>query len=225
ISITYYDQVDLSNGNITIYQIIDSKHAIIRQIVSGVNNQYCSLSSDGNSVIINVISSTFNSPGQKYYIQVDTDFVKSRSIKDPLLGVQSRIWQFSTDDISANNMHTGSIQGLLHLTADGTQMFLQMNNKDKSAFFASLKNELSQIIPVKSERLSSREVHQVLYGGAPFEQVQLFFTISDSNDNTQRSASLVVQDLNTMVRNSDITIISVGNFTKYLDKNYGFVIR
>ncbi|KAF0543330.1 hypothetical protein F8M41_004113 [Gigaspora margarita] len=50
ISITYYDQVDLSNGNITIYQIIDSKHAIIRQLVTGDNNQYCSLSSDGNSV-------------------------------------------------------------------------------------------------------------------------------------------------------------------------------
>lgn len=107
ISITYYDQVDLSNGNITIYQIIDSKHAIIRQLVTGDNNQYCSLSSDGNSVIMNVISSTFISPGQKYYVQVDTDFVKSRSIKDPLLGVQSCIWQFSTDDISTNNMHTG----------------------------------------------------------------------------------------------------------------------
>ncbi|CAG8748101.1 17689_t:CDS:1, partial [Racocetra fulgida] len=69
----------------------------------------------------------------------------------------------------------------------GTQMFYQMNSGDKSAFFASLKNELSQFIPVKLERLNLIKGFQVANRGTSFaEQVQFLLTISDSDDNTER---------------------------------------
>ncbi|CAG8636833.1 3436_t:CDS:2 [Dentiscutata erythropus] len=214
ISITFYDQVDLSEGNITIYQIIDSDNAIVRQVVSGNNNQYCTLSSDGKSVIINVIPSAFNSPGQQYYVQIDNNFVRSRSFKEPLLGIQPPPLE--------NFTRAADTTGLLCLTTIGTQMFRQMNSSAKSAFFKSLKSELSQIIPVKPERLSSNENSQAISGGTPSEQALISLTISDSKNNTDRSVPLVIQDLNTMIGNIDVTLISAGNVTKYLDKNYGF---
>ncbi|CAG8621603.1 756_t:CDS:2, partial [Cetraspora pellucida] len=206
ISITYYDQVDLSQGNLTIYQFIDSDNAIVRQIVSG-DSQFCTLSPDGKTVTINVISSTFNAPGQQYYVQVDNNFVRSKSLKEPLLGVQAR-----------------DTQGLLRLTPSGTQLFHQMNSSSKAAFFASLKSQLSQMIPVKLDRLSSSENSQVINSGTPSEQAVISITISEPKNNTERNVPLVIQDLNTMIQNSDITMISNGNATRYLDRGYGFIV-
>ncbi|CAG8642362.1 14528_t:CDS:2, partial [Racocetra fulgida] len=127
ISITYNDQVDLSQGNITIYQIIDSGNVIARQIVS-------------------------------------------------------------------------------------------------AAFFASLKSQLSQFIPVKLDRLSSSENSQVINGGTPSEQAIISIEISEPKNNSERNVPLVIQDLNTMVQNSAITMISQGNVTRYLDGGYGFTV-
>ncbi|CAG8498268.1 hypothetical protein C2G38_2254183 [Gigaspora rosea] len=223
ITITYYDQVDLSDGNITIYQIIDSDNTNIRQVVSGNNNQFCALSSDGKSVIVNVIPSTFNSPGNQYFVQVDNNFVKSRSLKEPLLGITLRIWQFTIADVM-NFTRAGDTTGLLRLSTSGTQMFRQMNSSAKKEFFASLKHQLSQAIPVKAERLSSNENSQTVNGGSSSEQVLISLTISDSKNTSDRSVPLAIQDLNSLIANSDVTMISSGNATKYLDKNYGFTV-
>ncbi|CAG8711116.1 15217_t:CDS:2, partial [Gigaspora rosea] len=198
ISISYFDQVVLSEGNISIYQIIDSDNVIIRQVVSGNNYQFCTLSSNGMIVTVNVISSTFNNPGQQYYVQVDNNFVRSRLSKEPLLGIQLRIWQFSTVALM-NYKHAGDANGLLCLTTDGTQSFHQMN-----------------------KRLSLNENPHTINAGTPSEQALILLTINDSKNNTDRSVPLVIQDLNTMIRNSDVTMISSGSVTRYLDKNFGF---
>ncbi|CAG8679954.1 3977_t:CDS:2, partial [Dentiscutata heterogama] len=200
ISITYYNQVDLSEGNITIYQIIDSDNAVVRQVVSGNNNQFCTLSNDGKSVTINVIPSTFNNPGQKYYVQIDNNFVRSQSFKEPLLGIQPRTWLFTLAPLE-NFTRAADTTGLLCLTTNGTR-----------------------IIPVKPERLSSNENSQTINGGTPSEQDLISLTISDPKNNIDRSVPLVIQDLDAMIRNIDITMISAGNVTKYLDKNYGFKV-
>ncbi len=95
LKIKYFDVVDLSNGNITIYQSNGSK----RQIVSMSNNgyeEYVKVDDDNTTISVKIIDSTFNRPGEKYYVLIDEDFVKSQNYKEPIYGIHYDVWNFTT---------------------------------------------------------------------------------------------------------------------------------
>ncbi len=95
LSIKYYNQVDLSKGNITIFQKNDRKN--IRQIIPGTNDEYIDIIDDGNGTTVNVkiIESTFNQFGGRYYVSIDNNFVKSRIFQEPLRGLNEDVWSFT----------------------------------------------------------------------------------------------------------------------------------
>lgn len=96
ITITYFKPVELSSGNILIYQVEDSGD-ILRQTVNGIaSNNYCSISDDELTVTVKVIKSAFSKPGGKFYIKVDNNFVKDKAHREPLRGITENIWKFNT---------------------------------------------------------------------------------------------------------------------------------
>lgn len=96
ITITYNEPVELSTGNISIYQFGDSG-SVLRQYVSGIDgNGFCSISDDGLIVTIDVIKSTFSKPLGKFYVKTDNNFVRNKAYKEPLIGIYENIWKFNT---------------------------------------------------------------------------------------------------------------------------------
>ncbi|CAG8513995.1 7988_t:CDS:2, partial [Cetraspora pellucida] len=88
LKITFYEPVLLSTGNITIYKASNGSE---RQRTMATMNDQCSISSDGLTVNIKLLESTFNEFGEKYYIQLDSNFVKDKNLSEPLSGIDKEI--------------------------------------------------------------------------------------------------------------------------------------
>ncbi len=85
----------MSEGNITIFQ---EDGELIRQIISGNNKDYITIINDENgttTVNVTIIGSTFSQFDKRYYVLIDNDFVKSRIYKEPLYGLNERVWSFT----------------------------------------------------------------------------------------------------------------------------------
>jgi hypothetical protein len=107
--IIYNQQVVLSDGSITIFQVKgsspDPSTDIIRQKInpSVASNAFCNGDPDlpcvriVNNTAVNVviISSTFNKPGGTYYALIDNNFVKNIVYDEPLYGLNKPIWSFT----------------------------------------------------------------------------------------------------------------------------------
>jgi hypothetical protein len=96
LNITFTIPIVLSNGTITIFQSNGSSNpGIVRQIINGLNNQNY-VTFDNDTVSINIIESTFNMPNTTYYVMIENNFVSSLLYNEPLPGLSSNIWSFTT---------------------------------------------------------------------------------------------------------------------------------
>ncbi|RHZ84041.1 hypothetical protein Glove_86g120 [Diversispora epigaea] len=183
ISITYNQPVELSTGNISIYQV-ENDGDILRQYVSGFrDSDYCSVSDDRLTVTVKVIKSTFSKPLAKNL--------------EPF---------------------AGSVTGLMRLTTEGTQYYENLTLTEKHQFFLNLQNELSKIIPINIDKLSSNEKTQV--DDTNGHQLILSINIKSSKD--ERSVNAIINDLDEMIKHKSMTLISSNPTTKFLDETYGF---
>ncbi|RHZ82304.1 hypothetical protein Glove_109g196 [Diversispora epigaea] len=180
ISITYYEPVELSDGNISIYKIDGSDNNIIRQFVNGIkSSDFCSISDDGLTITVKVIKSTFSNPNSQYYVKVGSNFARSQAYKESLMGIYN-IWKFNTIPIQ-DETYAGTASGVLRLTAEGTERYENLNSTGKDQFFANLHLELSKIIPVNITRLSSNGKTQV-DTNIPSRQMLISLNIESSKD-------------------------------------------
>ncbi|CAG8539424.1 13713_t:CDS:2 [Racocetra fulgida] len=115
-----------------------------------------------------------------------------------------------------------AVSGLLRLTLDGSTYYESLDSNGKTKFFASLQDDVSKILPIAPSRLSSNQHVQVDFSISPGRQIFLSLNLEQTRDKNERSVASLIRDLNTMVRNKDITPIGLGNTTKYLDDTYGF---
>ncbi|CAG8627461.1 33263_t:CDS:2 [Racocetra persica] len=114
ISITFHDRVSFSfsDANLTIYQRINQTN-IVRQLI---NAKICNKCTASDKVItLGVFKCTFNDPSGHYFIQMDNNFVKSSEYGEPMLGIDSDMWTFQTDNgrLESNNHYqidTSSIE-------------------------------------------------------------------------------------------------------------------
>ncbi|CAG8617731.1 14909_t:CDS:2, partial [Cetraspora pellucida] len=217
----FYDPVELSSGNISIYQTDNNQNDVLRQRTSGKNTAFCSISDDGLTVTVKALDSTFSKPNTMFYVKVDNNFVRSSAFREPLIGIGERIWKFNTEN--KEEPFAGSVSGLLRLTLDGSTYYDSLNSSGKSRFFSNLQDDISKALPVSPSRLSSNQHVQVDFSISPGRQIFLSFNIEQTRDKNERSVASIIRDLNTMVRNKDITPIGAGNTTKFLDETYGFV--
>ncbi|RHZ77774.1 hypothetical protein Glove_173g63 [Diversispora epigaea] len=217
ITLTYHEPVELSNGNIWIYQIDNSGNDIIRQYLKGVNS-FCSISENGLTVTVNVIKSTFSDPNSQFYIKVDNNFARSKTYRESLTGIYGNIWKFNTH--TSEEIFADTVYGVMRLTAEGTEYYENLNSTEKDQFFIDLHIDLSKIIPVNIERLSSNGKTQVDNTISPSHQIFISLNIESSKEG--RSVASIVIDLNDMIVYKNMTSVGLFPTTKYLDGDFGF---
>ncbi|CAG8457748.1 3633_t:CDS:10 [Funneliformis mosseae] len=216
LTITYYKGVDLSGGHILIFQDDGS----IRQNTSGIDNRYVSLSEDGTTVFVKIINCIFSQPGKNYYVSIGNNFVKSRIYQEPLYGIKERVWSFKPY-VAKEEKISDTVKGQVRLTANGTVYFNSLNESEQKNFFTKLRQELADAIPVSHERVTTNEKTQIDSSTSP---KQIFLSIDINKDKTkqERTVSYAIKALDNLIRNKTITVIEYGEYSRYLDENYGY---
>ncbi|CAB5330967.1 unnamed protein product [Rhizophagus irregularis] len=217
ISIDFYVRVTLSDGKLSIFQIIDQRK-ILRQTTSG---RGCILDNDDKRVIVNILDSTFSKSGGNYSIKIDNNFIKSRTYGEPLLGIRENIWNFTIEDKKHLYTITSSTSGLLRLTVDGTNIIKNSSNVEQNQFFNALLDELADTVQISRGRLSKNSKNQI----DPKSNDGRFLiniNIYESKNPYEKDVNSVIQDINYMMSYHDQSPIENGKLT-YLDFTYGFI--
>ncbi|RIA85737.1 hypothetical protein C1645_808122, partial [Glomus cerebriforme] len=215
IIVVYNIPVRLSSANVSIFQKSGEKYEpdLLRQTISG-DSRLCFVGNDNFTVHIPVFGSTFSQSNASYYITIDNDFVMSQKINEPLIGIPENIWMFSTDPSFKKEQHSDSVTGALRLNEEGSSIFLQTDNQ--SGFIKNLFQELSNIIPVNNQRLTSNGRWQ--YDPTAPKKVLLSFNINEAKDDATEQSSLTIYDhLNTLIAQKDYTALSNSNYTYFID--------
>jgi hypothetical protein len=219
ISIDFYEPVELSDGNLLIYQVTGNQ-PYLRQLIP---SKLCSVI-DNKTVVANVLESTFTTSEGSYFIKMDNNFVKDRESKGPLLGIKENVWNFNIEGKKDDT--SPSTTGLLRLTSNGTKFFDDNNlsqHDKRDEFFERLLSELSVAVPVDESRLHTDKKVQ-LDNGVTEKQylIPIFIKKSINNDN---NAVSIIRIIDTMIRNKNQTPIGTDQATiylGYLDELYGF---
>ncbi|CAG8544555.1 3296_t:CDS:10 [Cetraspora pellucida] len=238
--ITFFDPVVLSTGNLTIYKTSDNS---IRQRVSASMEEFCTIDPDGKTIIIKVISSTFNEYGELYSVTMDNNFVKSKEYNEPLKGFVGGNLKYNSSNILAlsdfyfidilidilyylvyrappsedRNVYSA------HLTTEATKTVLTLSRNDQTIYFNSLLDEISIKLPVRRERLNiygyPRPIHDSI---TDLENIEFYILIVNSPNPAQNENTVlgVVSNLDTMITDKAVTEFSIG-LTNDLDSTFG----
>ncbi|GES92229.1 hypothetical protein GLOIN_2v1869233 [Rhizophagus clarus] len=227
LTITYTVPVVLSNGTFTIFQNNGSSNpGIVRQIINGLNNnEYATINND--TVSVTIIESTFNNPGSTYYVTIENNFVLSLLYNGPLPGLSSNIWSFTTtseekEQESKIKQLFDGIYGKVKLTEDGTSYFDNLNHSQKNEFFNNLTQELANAVVVATERITTN-YRFVIDTESSSKQYFLSVKIEKPQDASDKWTKLIAKDLNVMIQNMDITVLTSESSSKYLESIYGYV--
>lgn len=120
-----------------------------------------------------------------------------------------------------NFLQIGTIYGVMRLTVEGTQYYGSLDSAEKHRFFTDLKTEISEIVPVSDELLSSSLRTQVDSSIKPNLQILISFNIQSSKND--RNPAAIVDDLNTMIRYKDVSPIGLKPTARYLDSEFGYI--
>jgi len=110
------------------------------------------------------------------------------------------------------------------LTPEGTKYFESLDDDGYKDFYMKLKQELADAIPVSSNRITTNENFEFDTSIPSELPKKIFLSINIEKDETkqERSVSSAVNDLDHLIRNQFITVISLGESSKYLDKEFGY---
>jgi hypothetical protein len=213
ITINFYDPVELSDGRLSIYQLIDNQPYLRQHI----DYTLCTLENDGRTLNAKIF--TFSNSNGTYYIKMDNNFVRDKEYKEPLLGIRDNVWNFNVEPKKVP--FAPSTTGLLRLTPDGTKYFDSLTSEEQTNFFNILLNDLSNTVPISRSRLTSNEKTQ-LDLSANERQYLISIVIKETRDDDDLSVVTVVNNIRTMVTNKYLTSINDGMASRYLDQIYSF---
>uniref|UniRef100_U9T4M6 Uncharacterized protein n=1 Tax=Rhizophagus irregularis (strain DAOM 181602 / DAOM 197198 / MUCL 43194) TaxID=747089 RepID=U9T4M6_RHIID len=231
LKITYTIPIVFSIGTITIFQSNGSSNpGIVRQTINGLNNQNY-VTFDNDTVSIDIIESTFNNPDSTYYVMIENNFVSTLSYNEPLPGLYSNIWSFTTlpeeekeKGSSKIKMFFDGIYGKVRLTKDGTSYFDTLNSNQINKFFNNLTQELADAVAVTSKRIITNYRFVIDTNiESSSKQYLLSIKIDKPQSASDRETKLITKDLDIMIRNMDITVLASGSSSKYLEPIYGYV--
>jgi hypothetical protein len=120
-----YDPVELSDGKLSIYQLIDNQPYLRQHILKSS----CTIVNDGRTVNAKVLDCTFSVSNGIYYVTMDSNFVIDKAYKESLLGIKDNVWSFNIEQNKVPS--ASSTNGLLRLTPDGQVIlivYLRDNN-------------------------------------------------------------------------------------------------
>ena len=102
----------------------------------------------------------------------------------------------------------------------GTSRFLKLSKSERSAFLSSLGNTLASIVPISPSRLSIFEKFRVESNNDK-KQVLLLIQIGAATSDMELGVNSVIDDLNVLIMNKDITAVSRFPETMLLDEDFG----
>jgi len=79
-------------------------------------------------------------------------------------------------------------------------------------------HQLAEIIPISDDRIIFNGYQK---DSTVLNQMLISIKILESNDNSVINASMIIDNLDTLIKNKEITSISKNNLTSMLDESYG----
>ncbi|RIA80993.1 hypothetical protein C1645_837726 [Glomus cerebriforme] len=219
INITFGRPIYLQKNNITIYQINNSKK-FLRQIFK-FDSKFINIDQDKNIVTLTIIESVFNVPGATYSLEIDEQLFRYRTgIDGSVLSNRSSIY-YNT----ATEEYKFAVKAtvLLRLTEDGTNLFEKSD--DKSLFLKNLTEGLAENIPLNDYsqiKINNYEIDKSINK----RQLLLSLLINPPVDKVNNiNVEQIKESLDIMIKNLEVTPLSLNNYTKYLDSSYGCALK
>ncbi|CAG8751925.1 9382_t:CDS:2, partial [Gigaspora margarita] len=210
LTITFTTNISLSSGNVSIYES-NGSFPILRQTFRGTDNRFVRLLNGTNGstqVQFDVLNTTFNQRSSDYFIQVDNAFVRDIQFNQPLLGIRPSIWFIRTAPESA----------IVRLTPEGSTYFRTLSDSNRSKFAVVMTQGLSTVIPCDKSRIQTTSNFQLDEN----KQVLLRIDVKNYvNSSKERVPTKVLKDLDSLIKNRDITGVSHEFATSMLDPSYG----
>ncbi|RIB25537.1 hypothetical protein C2G38_2138705 [Gigaspora rosea] len=129
-------------------------------MVSATMDEYCSMP-DNKTVDIKIIGSTFNQAGERYYVQMDPNFVRNKLLYEPLPGIDQGIVNYNSTYQGRPSEEAAIC--IARLTADATKKFQDLPPENQTTYFNSLFKEIAKKLPVRYERLTTDGNFQYVY--------------------------------------------------------------
>ncbi|RIB22741.1 hypothetical protein C2G38_2033335 [Gigaspora rosea] len=185
-------------------------------------HNFFNISSDGLSISINVLKSTFNEYDEQYIVTMDNNFVKGAKWNEPLKGIQEGVWVFKTDMPKNQKPNQDkTLMGLVRLTQEASKNFSAFKNNQSAyiAYIDRLLDDIAKKVPINRSRLNSINKPPKLFQ----DQIIIPISIDAATHENERNASELASDLAYMIMFKNITSISSG-VTNDLDQDYNLRI-
>src|SRR5437764_1347221 len=101
-----------------------------------------------------------------------------------------------------------STNGFLRLTDHRTLYFESLSSKEKLRFLQDLSSQLAEIIPVHSYRIKSNDNYKI-DTEAPLYKILISIKVIKSDNDSELNVLTIVDNLDNLVRNKGITLISM----------------
>jgi hypothetical protein len=122
-----------------------------------------------------------------------------------------------------NKVNAYNIDGKIRLTAEGTSYFesFRYDKIKVKIFFGNLTQELAKAIPVSPEGITTSGRYEI-DTSVSSQQYILSINIEKAKHYNENLINSVAADLDALIKNKLITVIGTGEYTKYLDEEYGY---
>ncbi|CAI2166578.1 1978_t:CDS:10 [Funneliformis geosporum] len=218
ITITFKNEIYLSSGNITIFQLENSEK-ILKQTHPGTHPN-CILGSDYKTVTINMLESNFNIPNGTYTVEIAHEFFVDKQTQLAPLGLRAGNWNFTTENTF--DEYPDSVDIVLGLTRDASANFKKLTDPNKAAFMNQLSIDLTKTIPTEPTRfIVTKDIQDYDIK----TRILISLKIREREGPSKLNGKMIIKDLDTLIRNKEITAISHFESTNMLDEEFGSAIR
>ena len=110
----------------------------------------------------------------------------------------------------------------VRLTPVASLYFKNLSFEEKSIFSQNLTNQLAELVPIPDNRIIVGGHYQI--DSTDF-QILIPIKILESNNNSVIGVSIIVNTLDILIKNKEMTLISKNSLTSMLDESYGLKER
>ncbi|CAG8737202.1 3932_t:CDS:2, partial [Cetraspora pellucida] len=226
--VTYTSQVNKSTGSFRIWEVnTTGGDDSLRGSIPAYNDR---VKIKDENVTVSLLSSYTSSSHKTYYITVDDDAVKNSQDQN-LIGIKKLLWNFTTSDVTDTT--TGDRSVIIRLTPEGTQHYVNLSPNDKSSFCERMRSDIATVINCDTSRIKIPTLYQYSNNNNTGAADQIFMRVdiaqnAPSGQSAQgvqgtqgenRGGPSLADDLNDVIVNKDISAISTGTTSKYIDQN------
>ncbi|CAG8470348.1 1003_t:CDS:2, partial [Acaulospora morrowiae] len=169
-----------------------------------------------DTITFNAPAGTISTPGGNYTVDVDDGFITDTDNKQDAPGIHDK-WSFTTGD-SFNN-GTGPASVIILLTSEGTNLYVE-KSVSRDVFVTKMRDQISRAIGCTPERISIPTKFQYKHD-TPSDQIFMRVDISEASTTADTDAVTLSQYLDNVIKYKNMTSISTGDTTKYLDSDNG----